>query len=198
MSPNTGSDANVNESSLSLLTRAQAGDGPALEALIQRYRPRLRRWAHRRLPSWARDAVDTDDLVQDTLMRTVRNLDHLEPDEQGGLQQYLRAALANAVRDRIRRAGRLPQHAELDDDLPTGAPSPFELTIRNQRLDRYRRALEQLRPLEREAVIARLEFGFTHAELAATLGKPSADAARKECEKAVAHLLELMGRSEKL
>lgn len=129
-------------------------------------------------------------------MRTVRNLDHLEPDEQGGLQQYLRTALANAVRDRIRRAGRLPQHTEFDEDLPTGAPSPLDLSIHHQRLARYRRALEQLPPLEREAVIARLEFGFTHAELAAALGKPSPDAARKECEKAVARLLELMRRAE--
>jgi hypothetical protein len=40
--------------------------------------------------------------------------------------------------------------------------------------------------------MARLEFGFTHFELAAALGKPSAEAARKLCQKSLARLLDLM------
>src|SRR5258708_26804587 len=66
------------ESSLTLLTRAKAGDRDALETLLERYRPRLRRWAHRRLPAWARDLTDTDDLVQETMVKTIRNLDRFD------------------------------------------------------------------------------------------------------------------------
>jgi DNA-binding GntR family transcriptional regulator len=41
-------------------------------------------------------------------------------------------------------------------------------------------------------VVARLEFGFTHSELAAALGKRTPDAARKLCQKAIARLLLIM------
>jgi DNA-directed RNA polymerase specialized sigma24 family protein len=49
-----------------------------------------------------------------------------------------------------------------------------------------------LSPAEREAVIARFELGFTHAELAAALGKATPDAARKLCVKVTTRLLALM------
>src|SRR3954469_22988975 len=52
-----------------LLGRARHGDRVALEALFTRHGPRLRRWASGRLPSWARDMTDTDDLVQDAMMQ---------------------------------------------------------------------------------------------------------------------------------
>ena len=56
------------ESSLALLERARAGDRQALETLTARYLPRLRRWASGRLPRWARDLADTEDLVQETVL----------------------------------------------------------------------------------------------------------------------------------
>src|SRR5260221_5875642 len=96
----------VPESSLSLLTRAKEGDRAAVEALLARYRPRLLRWAHRRLPTWARDLADTDDLIQDTLVKTIRNLDRFVADREGGFQNYLRLAIGNAIRDEVRKATR--------------------------------------------------------------------------------------------
>ena len=56
-------------SSLCLLQQAQAGDQDALNRLVARYLPRLKRWAAGRLPVWARDLSDTQDLVQETLVR---------------------------------------------------------------------------------------------------------------------------------
>jgi RNA polymerase sigma-70 factor (ECF subfamily) len=50
-----GSVTHGPETSLSLLERAREGDADALNALIARYLPRLQRWAHGRLPAWARD-----------------------------------------------------------------------------------------------------------------------------------------------
>lgn len=175
--------------------RAKAGDRGALEALLARYRPRLTRWAHRRLPAWARDLTDTDDLVQETLLKTVRNLEGFVADEPEGFQNYLRLAVRNAVRDQIRRVSRRPESVELDPALPSDDPSPFERAVGRARLARYEAALERLDPGAREAVIARLEFGFTHVELAAALGKATPDAARKLCLKATTRLLTLMRES---
>ena len=50
---------------------------------MDRYLPRLSRWASGRLPRWARDLSDTDDLVQDTLIRSVANLGHFEARGEG-------------------------------------------------------------------------------------------------------------------
>ena len=58
------------ESTFHLLDRARAGDQEALERLFERHVKPLQRWARGRLPRWARDLADTDDLVQDTLLRT--------------------------------------------------------------------------------------------------------------------------------
>jgi RNA polymerase sigma-70 factor, ECF subfamily len=183
------------ESSLLLLARAKAGDVAALEALLARYRPRLARWAHRRLPAWARDLTDTDDLVQDTLVKTVRNLDRFVVDGTSGLQSYLRLAIRNAIRDALDRARRRPVQVDLDPALPSDEPSPFERAAGRGRLARYEAALERLSPAEREAVVARFEFGFTHVELAAVLGKSTPDAARKLCLKATNRLLTFMRES---
>src|SRR4030095_11478132 len=48
-----------------LVIRAKGGDERARDTLFQRYQPRLRRWAHRRLPDGVRGAYETHDLVQD-------------------------------------------------------------------------------------------------------------------------------------
>lgn len=177
------------EASLELLRRAQAGDGRALEVLLTRYRPRLHRWAHRRLPNWARGLADTDDLIQDTLVKAIRNLHDFVAIGESGFQNYLRSAVANAIRDEIRKARNRPSFDALDPSIPTDAPSPLERAVGRLRLERYEIALLRLSPEERDAVVARLEFGFTHVELAAALGKRTPDAARKLCQKAVARLL---------
>ena len=54
----------------------------------------------------ARDLSETDDLVQDTLTKTVRNLTGFVADGEAGFQNYVRPAIGNAIRDEIRKARR--------------------------------------------------------------------------------------------
>ena len=61
-------------STAALIERARAGDGQAQDALFARLYPPLRRWTRGRLPVWARDVADTDDLVQEALVRTFTHL----------------------------------------------------------------------------------------------------------------------------
>src|SRR4051794_16651827 len=90
------------ESSINLLDRARAGDDAALNALVARYLPRLRRWASGRLPQWARDMADTQDLVQETVLQTFRRIEGFEYRGDGALQAYLRQAVMNRIRDELR------------------------------------------------------------------------------------------------
>jgi RNA polymerase sigma-70 factor (ECF subfamily) len=172
----------------------RAGDTAALNQLLDRYLPRLSRWASGRLPQWARDLSDTDDLVQDTLIRSVANLDHFEARGEGALQAYLRGAVMNRIRDEIRRRRRTPVHGTLDTTIAAQGPSPLESAIGAEALAKYDRALDRLEPETREAVIARIEMGCSYAEIAELMDKPSPDAARMVVSRALLRLAEEMRR----
>jgi len=180
------------ESSLDLLKRVQAGDASALDALMARYRPRLVRWASGRLPPYARDLAETQDLVQETLIRAFRKIGQIEIRGEGALQAYLRQVLLNTLRTELRRVRRRPAGSELESGVAADEPSPLEQAVSGQAIERYERALNTLRPAERELIIAHVEFGFSHQELASAFGKPSPNAARMGLQRALLRLAEEM------
>src|SRR5688500_11911856 len=180
-------------STFHLIERARAGDERALEVLFARHLKPLQRWASGRLPKWARDLADTDDLVQDTLLRTFKRMEDFEPRRLGSLQAYLRTAVLNRLRDEIRRKGRQPETTDLDS-LNSDGQSPIEETIGRETVEEYERALGKLKPEEQEAIIGRVEMGYTYEELAQALGKPTPDAARKAAQRALVRLAEEMKR----
>jgi RNA polymerase sigma factor (sigma-70 family) len=180
------------ESTFRLIERARAGDQDALNRLLARHVTPLRRWARGRLPKWARDVADTDDLVQDTLLQTFKRIDDFEVRGPGALQAYLRQAVLNRVRDELRRKGRRPEATELDGLEVDRAVSPLEEAIGREALGRYEHALATLKPDEREAIIGRVEMGYSYEELAEVLGKPSSEAARKAAQRALVRLAQQM------
>jgi RNA polymerase sigma factor (sigma-70 family) len=180
------------ESTFVLIHRARSGDQDALDRLFARHLGPLQRWASGRLPRWARDMASTDDLVQETLLQTFKRIEDFEPRGVGALQAYLRQAVLNRIRDELRRKGRKPQSVELDDLNVAGDSSPLEEAIGQEAVEHYERALERLRPEDRDAIIARVELGLSYEELAEALGKPTPDAARKAAQRALVRLAEEM------
>jgi RNA polymerase sigma-70 factor (ECF subfamily) len=178
-----------------LLDRARAGDEQALSDLFERHIPRLRKWATGRLPRWARDIADTTDLIHDTVIVTIRHLDKFEARGDGALQAYLRQAIINRIRNELRKLAARGAAATIDTAVPDDGTSPLDAAIAQQALDRYEAALARLRPEDREAVVSRLEFGLSYAELAEALGKPTANAARMTVVRALTRLADEMQRS---
>lgn len=178
-----------------LLSRARRGDQSAVDRLFARHHQPLRRWAQGRLPRWARDLADTDDLVQDTLIKVFRRIGAFEPSREGGLQAYLRQALLNRIRSELRHKRRQPAFRALGEISADNEHSPLELVIGRQALERYESALASLRPDEREAIVGRIEMGYSYPELAAALGKPTAEAARKAAERALLRLVAHMSHA---
>lgn len=183
------------ESSVELLERATAGDSAALDRLLARYLPRLRRWASGRLPCWARDLSDTEDLVQDTVLRTLKHLDGFHAQREGALQAYLRQAVMNRIRDELRRAKRRAPPKGLDDNVESPKASPLDEAIGREAAERYEAALAELRAEEREAIIARIELECSYEEMAVMLGKPTQNAARVAVRRAVVRLAVKMNRA---
>jgi RNA polymerase sigma factor (sigma-70 family) len=182
------------DSTFELIDRARQGDQAALDRLFARHLKPLQRWASGRLPHWARDLADTDDLVQDTLLRTFKRVEDFEPRRVGALQAYLRQAVLNRLRDELRRKGRQPGITGLEGVEIEAGDSPLERAIGRDAVESYERALLRLRPEEREAIIARVELGMDYDELAEALGKTTPDAARKAAQRALVRLAEEMKR----
>ena len=175
-------------STTELIDRARGGDMTAQERLFARLYPSLRRWTRGRLPGWARDLADTDDLVQESLVQTFKRLEGFESRGGGALQAYVRQAILNRIRDELRRAGRRPAAAPFDGSEIDDGVSPLEQAIGREAIERYETCLARLKPRDREAVIARLEMGFDYDELHDLLGTPTVQAARKAAERALIRL----------
>jgi RNA polymerase sigma-70 factor (ECF subfamily) len=182
------------ESSFDLLARAHDGDNDALNELCSRYLPRLERWAHGRLPLWARDALDTHDLVQDTLAQVFQKIPAFEARHEGSFPAYVHLALRNRLLDAIRHAQRRPAREALDTSRPDHGPSPLEAVIGQQTLRHYETALQRLKVDDQALLVLRIELGYTDAEVAAELGKPSTAAAHMAVKRALVRLAKEMTR----
>jgi RNA polymerase sigma-70 factor (ECF subfamily) len=191
MLPTTSPDP---ESSTQLLDRLRTGDDAALDVLVGRYLGPLRRWAHGRLPPWARSMSDTQDLVQDAVLRVLRHLATFEPERSGALHAYLRKAVLHRILDELRHAKRSPPGVQLDEDLKSALPSPYQLAAESEDREVFDAALDELREEDQELVIARVELGLGYEDIAIALGKPTGNAARVAVRRAVLKLAEIMNR----
>ncbi len=180
-----------------LIARARVGDVDAREELFARFLPVLRQWAHRRLPPSARDLNETADLVQITLLRALNHLDRFESRGEGAFLAYLRAILLNVVRQEIRRSARRGTHESLDETLASPHSSVVERAIGAEQLERYQRALASLPDEQQQAVLLRIEFGYSYAQISEALDKPSADAARMTVVRALESLVDSIDHDDK-
>lgn len=176
------------EPTIELVVRARGGDRAALEALLERCLPPLKRWARGRLPAAARGNLDTGDLVQETALHVLRRLEKFEPRHVGAMQAYLRQSVINRIRDEARRVGRQPPPQELLDDRASDLTSPLEAVIKAEAYQRYRDALGQLDARDREMIVARVEVQWSLSVIAERFGMRTVDAARMAVTRALRRL----------
>lgn len=173
---------------LELLTRVRGGDREAIELLVERCLPPLRRWAHGRLPQFARDRLDTGDLVQEAVRRVLGKLDRFDARHVGALQAYLRQAVRNQICDEIRRVRRRSVPVELTDTFEDEQPSALEVLIARENVELYEAAMKRLASTDRELIVARFEMGHDFEAIAVATGKPTAAAARMAVARAIGKL----------
>ena len=181
------------EATATLLARMRGGDADAVDRLLRRCLPSLRRWAHGRLPHYARDLNETGDLVQEAVISALRHLDHFEPRREGALQAYFRQAIHRRIIDIVRQHKRRPVPVEVPDSLADDGTSPLDRVIGVENIERFDAALLKLRPEDREAIVCRLELQYSYEELAVALDKPTANAARVAVTRALRRLAQEMG-----
>lgn len=176
----------------SLLRQCRNGEPGARDALVQRFLPKMQRWARGRLPQFARDLAATEDLVQNTFMRALDNLEAFDARREGAFLAYLRQIFVNQLRDEIRRQGRRPPAEPLLAEPADEHRSVLEAAIGVQALEAYEEALQSLDAIDQQSVVMRIEFGYSYGEIAADLELPSANAARMRISRALQHLAKLI------
>lgn len=157
------------ESTQVLLAKIRHGDDSARNRLVARFLPALQRWARGRVPQGALDLVETDDLVQVTLLRALARADEFEPGREGAFLSYLHTILLNCVRDQARRANRRSDHRPLTESVE-GTPAPPRAAATQGAISSYERALGALPDELQQAVILRVEFGCSYAEIGRGVG----------------------------
>ena len=133
---------------------------------IRPYEPALRAYLSRRFPS----LPDHDDLVQETYTRLLKA-------RQSGRLTYAKAFLFTAARnvaiDMFRRRG-VQRHEPISDTAPLPvldeAPTPYEWSERQQRLEVLIEAVAALPDRCREVMMLRHIDGLRYKEIAQQLG----------------------------
>ena len=86
----------------------------------------------------------------------------------------------NAIRDELRGARARVVHVDLEEaTVVSRDASPVEIAVGRDMMERYERALSLLPPDQAEAILLRIEMGFTYVQIADAVGRPTENAARQ-------------------
>jgi RNA polymerase sigma-70 factor (ECF subfamily) len=152
-----------------LIAAAQVGDERAFRQLVGPYRQALEVHCYRMLGS----SHDTEDLVQETLLRAWRALERFEPRAQ--LQTWLYRIATNACLDELERRPRRPEPIDPFPDRPvdqTASPTydpAARYAIREGMELALLRAIQELPGRQRAVLIFRDVLGWTAPEVAELL-----------------------------
>lgn len=161
-----------------LLAQAQDGDSSARDELYRRLIPRLEGFARGRVPSSLQSLTDTQEVVQDTVVRSLRHIETFKPQHEGALLHYLKKVLMNRIRDQARRGGREVPIGDDGSIKDTAEQSPVSKLVGEETLRHFAEALETLPGDQKTAVSLHVEMGYSLDELGEALDR-SKEAARK-------------------
>jgi RNA polymerase sigma-70 factor (ECF subfamily) len=150
-----------------LVTRARAGDRPALSALLDHYYDQI----HRMLVHLVGRSPDLDDLRQHVLLAIVQGIARFRADSE--LSTWIGGICVNVARTH-HRARRTRQERTVDDGQPAidVAPGPDAAVRLEQRaeLAAAERALAALSAEQRAAFVLATVYGHSVDEIAQIMG----------------------------
>src|SRR5919197_3960958 len=168
--PSGGGGNYVTVQDSDLVAASLAGDHAAFGELADRHAPRLTALAGRLLG----DAVEAEDLTQETLLQAYLGLGRLRDPERFSSWIYGIAVNLAKMRWRSRRNGALPAlDAMRLAALVAAAPSPAEIVEAREVWSLVESALHVLPAEQRRAVLLHYVDGLSCEEIAALLDEPA-------------------------
>ena len=172
-----------------LLGRIRDGDADACGDLFERYRTRLELFLRARLPAPSRSLLETQDLVQETCIKTLPHVDRFQHRGIGSFWAYLRRIALNCINDVWRRNAasfgeiRLTPDSRCAPEAPDSPPLAG-LVVKEQ-FESFERVLEKLPERRRQALLMRLELGLDYRTIADECGFSTANAARMNVQRTI-------------
>jgi RNA polymerase sigma-70 factor, ECF subfamily len=182
-----------------LLRQAREGSQDALNELFEDLAPRLLSFIRMRLGPDLRGRIESEDILQITLLKAFSNLESFEGSGSSSLGGWLAAIARNEIRDQVDYFRR--QRRDVTRQVPLGSGienikeqlssvvSRLQVRERQHRLES---ALEDLKPEHREVILLRQYEELSFPEIGERLGK-SPDACRMLLARAIAALSRAMG-----
>ena len=186
-----------------LVVLAKEGDKSALNQLYSVYAERVRWMVRFRMSKGLRSKLDSMDLVQDTLIHALSGLENFTYRNEGDFIRWLSRIAENELRGNlkklhadkrdIRREVRLGSNGPTASGGFVGTVGPIEATTpsmilsRKEDLAKLEKAMDELKPEYREAIVLRKIEGLSYQEIGQRLGK-SSDAVRMLATRAMADL----------
>ena len=129
--------------------------------------------------SWCHDAALSDDLVQETLTKALKNMGQLRDPEL--LNSWLFRILNNCWHDHFRQHREMEDIDEIEDYRCANVYTPEDAHAQNQIVSRVRYAISQL-PLGQRQVLTLVDLEeFSYAEVASILGLPAGTVMSRLC-----------------
>jgi len=186
-----------------LIILAKDGDKSALNQLYGVYAERVRWMVRFRMSRELRSKLESMDVVQDTLIHALIGLEDFTYKNEGDFVRWLAKIAENELRGSlkklhadkrdIRKEVRLNNYRPATGAGFAGTPGPIEATTpsvimsRKEDLAKLEKALDELKPEYREAIILTKIEGLSYNEIAVKLDKTS-EAIRKLVSRAMAEL----------
>ncbi len=152
-----------------LAVRAGGGDADAFGELVEQHAAAARRLARGILDN----PQDADDAAQDGFLAAWRHIDRYRPERPFG--PWLMQIVINAARD-LRRKRTVRQVLPLGDHVPGEGRTPEETTDQALLREALKKGLADLPERQRLALLMHAIEGYSHAEVADTLGCPEGTA----------------------
>jgi RNA polymerase sigma factor (sigma-70 family) len=165
------------ERSGDLLQQAKSGSPEALNQLYERCAGRLLAFIRLRLGKDLRARLESRDILQATLLKSLGHLDDLKADETRSLMAWLARIAEHEIRDcadfHHRQRRDAARDVAMDDDAPLPALTRSALSglILDEQAQQLEAALESLSPAHREVILLRKFEELPFAEIARRLGK---------------------------
>ena len=185
-----------------LLRQAKAGSPEAVNALYARYAGRLLAFIRLRLGRDLRARLESRDILQSALLKSLQHLDDLKANDTRSLMAWLARIAEHEIRDRAdynhRQRREAAREVALEDETPlaTLSRSALSRVILDEEAQRLEEAIESLSAEHREVIVLRKFEDLSFAEIGRRMDR-SEDACRMLLARAMTALTLRMSSVER-
>ena len=192
-----------------LVVQAKEGNPSAINQLYSIYAERVRWMVRFRMSKELRSKLESMDLVQNTLIRSLNGLGNFNYKNEGDFVRWLSKIAENELRGNLKKLhaekrdvrkevqldnfGFAAESEYIGSHGPIQTTTPSVILSEKEDLGKLEKAIDQLKPEYREIIILTKIEELSYQEIGQRLGK-SSDAVRMLATRAMAELTTIFGK----